>query len=154
MFIADSFLVRDTNSCPFPFSMLFSSHTSQDVRIAKNRKTNDSSIWCGERETAGRSTNTPLWESLWRFLRTIGVGPASRYSHTSFGFIPSQDEGNFHPLMLGNVTLLYICSWCHESLHVYSLAGHLVPRISRFQVDWTTVLLMGLQPLQLLQSFF
>jgi hypothetical protein len=39
---------------------------------------------------------------------------------------PSQDQGLL-PLMTDKAILCYICSWSHESHHVYSLIGDLVP---------------------------
>jgi hypothetical protein len=39
---------------------------------------------------------------------------------------PSQEQGPPLPLLPDNVILCYICSWSHESLHVYCLVGVLV----------------------------
>jgi hypothetical protein len=44
-----------------------------------------------------------------------------------WGIEPSQDQGPLFPLMPDKAILCYICSWSHESLHVYSLVGVLVP---------------------------
>jgi hypothetical protein len=40
---------------------------------------------------------------------------------------PSHDQGPLLLLMSNKVILCYICSWSHESLHVYSLVDRLVP---------------------------
>jgi hypothetical protein len=67
---------------------------------------------------------------------------------------PSQDQGPLLPLMSNKAILCYICSWSHESLHVYSLVGGLVPRSSG-STGWFILffLLWGCKLLQLLQSF-
>jgi hypothetical protein len=66
----------------------------------------------------------------------------------------SQDQGPLLPLMLDKAILYYICAWSHESLHVYSLVGGLVPGNSGGS-GWLTLLffLWACKPLQLLQSF-
>jgi hypothetical protein len=43
------------------------------------------------------------------------------------GIEPSQDQGPFLPLMPNKAIVCYICSWSHESHHVFSLVGGLVP---------------------------
>jgi hypothetical protein len=40
---------------------------------------------------------------------------------------PPQDQGTPLPLMLDKTILCYICTWNHDSLHVYSLVGGLAP---------------------------
>jgi hypothetical protein len=40
---------------------------------------------------------------------------------------PSQDQGPLLPMIPDKAILCYLCSWSHESLHVYSLIGGLVP---------------------------
>jgi hypothetical protein len=57
-------------------------------------------------------------------------------------------------LMSNKAILCYIFGWSHESLHVYSLIGGLVPGSSRVS-GWFILLflLWGCNPLQLLQSF-
>ena len=44
-----------------------------------------------------------------------------------WGIKPLQDQGPLLPLMRDKTILCYICSWSHESLHVYSLDGGLAP---------------------------
>jgi hypothetical protein len=43
-----------------------------------------------------------------------------------WGIEPSQDQGPFLPLMSDKAILCYICSWSHESHHVFSLINGLV----------------------------
>jgi hypothetical protein len=71
-----------------------------------------------------------------------------------WGIEPSGDEGTLFPLMPDKAILCYICDWSHGSLHVYCLAGGLVPGSSR-RSGWLILLffLWGCNPLQLLQSF-
>jgi hypothetical protein len=54
---------------------------------------------------------------------------------------PSEDQGSFLPLMLENTILCYICSWSHESLHMYSLVGGLV---SGYVCVWGEILLVNI----------
>jgi hypothetical protein len=70
-----------------------------------------------------------------------------------WGIKPSQDQGPLFPLMPDNAILCYICVWSHGWLHVYSLAGGLVP--GKFWSGWVILLffLWGCKPLQLLQTF-
>jgi hypothetical protein len=44
-----------------------------------------------------------------------------------WGIKPSQDQGPVFPLMSNKAILCYTCGWSHESFHVYSLVGGLVP---------------------------
>jgi hypothetical protein len=44
-----------------------------------------------------------------------------------WGIHPSEDQGPLLSLMSHKAILCYICSWSHESLHVYSLVGGLIP---------------------------
>jgi hypothetical protein len=71
-----------------------------------------------------------------------------------WGIESLQDQGPPLPLMPDKAILCYICSWSYGSLHVYSLAGGLVPGSSR-ESGWLILLffLWGCKPLQLLQSF-
>jgi len=63
-----------------------------------------------------------------------------------WGNTASQNQGVFLFLMLDNVILCYICGCNHKFLHVYTLAGGLVPESSggAWLVDFV-VLLMVLQ---------
>ena len=70
-----------------------------------------------------------------------------------WGMEPSQDQRPLLPLMTNKAILCYICSWSHESHHVYSLAGGLVQGSSRISVWLVLFLLWGCKCLQLLQSF-
>jgi hypothetical protein len=58
------------------------------------------------------------------------------------------------PLMSNKAILCYICSWSHESHHMYSLVGGLVPGISG-RSGWFILLflLWGCKPLKLLGPF-
>jgi hypothetical protein len=47
--------------------------------------------------------------------------------HLHWGIEPSQDQKPLLPLMNDWAILCYICSWSHESYHVYSLVSGLVP---------------------------
>jgi hypothetical protein len=71
-----------------------------------------------------------------------------------WGIKLSQDQGLLFPLMPDKAILCYICGWSHESLHVYSLVGGLVPGRSRVS-GWLILLffLWGCKLLQLLHSF-
>ena len=63
-----------------------------------------------------------------------------------WGIEPSQDQGPLLPLMPDKAILCYICSWSHESHHVYSLVGGLVPGSSRgYWLVHIVIPLMGLQ---------
>jgi hypothetical protein len=66
---------------------------------------------------------------------------------------PSQDQGPLLPLTNKSI-LYYICSWNHESLHVYFSVGGLVP-VSSGGTGWFILLflLWGCKPLQLLGFF-
>jgi hypothetical protein len=59
-----------------------------------------------------------------------------------------------YPLMPDKAIVCYISSWSHESLHVYSLLGGLVPESSG-ESGWLIMFffLWGCKHLQLLQSF-
>jgi len=57
----------------------------------------------------------------------------------------SQDQGPFLPLMPNKAILCYICYWRHESFHVYSFVGSLVPGSSGVWLIDIVVLPMGLQ---------
>jgi hypothetical protein len=68
-----------------------------------------------------------------------------------WGKEPSKDLGPLLPLMTNKAILFYICSWSHESHHVYSLIGGLVPRSSEgTDLFILMFLLWGFRPLQLL----
>jgi hypothetical protein len=71
-----------------------------------------------------------------------------------WGIEPSKDQGPLLPLMSHKVILCYICTWSHESHHVYSLVGGLVPGSSG-DTGWFILLflLWSCKPLQLLGSF-
>jgi hypothetical protein len=45
----------------------------------------------------------------------------------NWGIKPSPDQGPLLSLMSHKTILCYICSWSHESHHVYSLVGSLIP---------------------------
>jgi hypothetical protein len=47
-----------------------------------------------------------------------------------WGIEPSQDQGPLLPLMTNKAILCYICTWSHESHHVFSLVDGLVPESS------------------------
>jgi len=68
----------------------------------------------------------------------------------TLGVQPWQDQGLLLPLVPNKAILCYICSWSHESVHVYSLGSGLVPGNS----GWLALLfLWGCKSLQLFQSF-
>ena len=52
------------------------------------------------------------------------------------GIEPYQDQRSLFPLMPNKAIFCFICAWCHESLHVYSLVGGLVPESFRGLVGW------------------
>jgi hypothetical protein len=60
-------------------------------------------------------------------------GPGIPY--TDWGIETSQDQVPFLPMLTDKVILCYICSWSHESHHVYSLISGLVPGISGGRVS-------------------
>ena len=63
---------------------------------------------------------------------------------------PSQDQRPLLPLMTNQAILYYICSWSHESHHVSSLVGGLVPGSSGGTGQFILLfLLWGCKPLQL-----
>jgi hypothetical protein len=78
-----------------------------------------------------------------------------------WGIKPLQDQGLLLPLMPDKAIFCCICDWSHGLLHVYYLAGGLVPGCSggRGEVGevsgWLILLffLWGCKPLQLLQFF-
>jgi hypothetical protein len=71
-----------------------------------------------------------------------------------WGIKPSRDQGPLLSLMFHKAILCYICSWSHESHHVFSLIGGLVPGSSGV-TGWFILLfiLWGCKPFQLLRSF-
>ena len=71
-----------------------------------------------------------------------------------WGIESSQDQGPLLPLMFNKAILCYICSWRHESLHVYPVVGGLDPGRSG-GTGWFILLflLWGCKPLQYLGSF-
>jgi hypothetical protein len=71
-----------------------------------------------------------------------------------WGIEPSQDQGPLLSLMPDKPIHCYICSWSHESHHVYSLVGSLVPGSSGGS-GWLLLLffLWDCKPLLHLKSF-
>ena len=70
------------------------------------------------------------------------------------GIQPPQGQGPLLPLLTDKATLYYIFSWCHESLHVFSLVGSLVHGIYGDTGCFILLfLLWGCKLLQLLWSF-
>jgi hypothetical protein len=53
--------------------------------------------------------------------------PCPVIPYTGTRILPSQDQGLLLSLMSNKAILCYIYDWSHESLHVYSVVGGLVP---------------------------
>jgi hypothetical protein len=79
---------------------------------------------------------SPLPLPLWGCSPCLYEGPPPLthplLSHRSriplhWGIKPPQDQGPPLPLIPDKAILCYICSWSHESFHVYCLVGGLVP---------------------------
>ena len=66
---------------------------------------------------------------------------------------PSQDKGPLLPLMSNQAILCCMCSWSHESHHLCSLVGGVVPGSSAGTGQFMLFLLWGCKTLQFLGSF-
>jgi len=63
---------------------------------------------------------------LWGCFPTHSLPPLCPGIPLHWGIKPSQDQGPLLPLLPNKAILCYICSWSHESVHVYSLVDGLV----------------------------
>lgn len=78
----------------------------------------------------------PLPLPLWGSLPTHSLLPQHPSIPLGWVIEPPQDQGAPLSLAPDKAILYYICSWSHESLHVYSLFGGLVPGSFGGPVGW------------------
>ena len=67
---------------------------------------------------------------LWGCSSTHPLPPPCPGIFLDWGMEPSQDRGPLFPLMPNQAILCSICNWSHESLHVHSSFGVIVPESS------------------------